>query len=56
MAIRDIADDNDELRDIKPYGTANGYPYTYPFYYIDKVTPRNIADNVSTRSISDPDP
>lgn len=53
MAIRDISDDNDELRVLSQHG--GKYPYTYPFYYAEYSSPRDLADNVSERDMSDPE-
>jgi len=44
MALRDIADDNDELRELQ-VRFGEGYPYTYPFYYATG----------ELRELSDPD-
>lgn len=43
MGLRDISDDNDEVRDISSHDS-KGYPYTYPITYADEEGSRDISD------------
>lgn len=41
---RDLADDNDEFRELPAHFTGEGYPYTYPITYAHEGEPRELRE------------